>query len=161
MPHAVTASGKATVRKPEGTEVLLGSDADSFDETDRPGVYHLLLADPDSNDTDANDPDSNNAEQRFAVNVAAAESKTAPLDVEELSQRGVRLGTELTRAELAEQRRQMRDVELENRQKLWRWLIVAALVVLIVETWLAGYLSSSTTAGQLPGELAAEPSGVT
>ncbi len=161
LPDAVTASGKATVRKPDGTEVLLGSDADSFDETDRPGVYHLRLADPDTNDPDSNNPDSNSAVQRFAVNLAAAESKTAPLDVEELSQRGVRLGAELTRAELAEQRRQMRDVELENRQKLWRWLIVAALVVLIVETWLAGYLSASTTAGQLPGELAAEPSGVT
>jgi hypothetical protein len=35
----------------------------------------------------------------------------------------------------------MQNSELENRQKLWRWLIVAALGVLIAETWLAGYLS--------------------
>jgi hypothetical protein len=30
---------------------------------------------------------------------------------------------------------------LEQRQKLWRWLIVAALAVLILETWLAGWLT--------------------
>ncbi len=32
----------------------------------------------------------------------------------------------------------MYNMELENRQKLWRWLILAAIRVLIVETWLAG-----------------------
>ena len=32
----------------------------------------------------------------------------------------------------------MYNMELENRQKLWRWLILAAIGVLIVETWLAG-----------------------
>jgi hypothetical protein len=31
--------------------------------------------------------------------------------------------------------------ELENRQKLWRWLVVAALVVLLLETLLAGRLT--------------------
>jgi hypothetical protein len=28
--------------------------------------------------------------------------------------------------------------QLENRQKVWRWLIAAVLVVLMAETWLAG-----------------------
>ena len=28
--------------------------------------------------------------------------------------------------------------ELENRQKLWRWVIIAAIVLLLGETWLAG-----------------------
>jgi hypothetical protein len=32
----------------------------------------------------------------------------------------------------------MHNAELESRQKLWRWLILAAIGVLIVETWLAG-----------------------
>jgi hypothetical protein len=32
----------------------------------------------------------------------------------------------------------MRNLELENRQKLWRWLILAAFGVLVIETWLAG-----------------------
>ena len=42
------------------------------------------------------------------------------------------------RADIVERRRQMRDVELEKKQKLWRWLIVAALGILVLETWLAG-----------------------
>ena len=32
----------------------------------------------------------------------------------------------------------LHDVELESRQKLWKWLIVAAVGFLIAETWLAG-----------------------
>ena len=36
--------------------------------------------------------------------------------------------------------------QLESRQKLWRWLIVAALVLLVAETWLAGRLSKPVTA---------------
>ena len=35
-------------------------------------------------------------------------------------------------------RLKVRNAELEGRQKLWRWLILAAISVLIVETWLAG-----------------------
>ena len=34
----------------------------------------------------------------------------------------------------------VQNAELEGRQKLWRWLILAAIGVLIVETWLAGRL---------------------
>ena len=34
--------------------------------------------------------------------------------------------------------RQQRDTELESRQKIWRWLVVGALGVLIVETFWAG-----------------------
>ena len=40
--------------------------------------------------------------------------------------------------EAAEQRL---ATEIEARQKLWRWLIVAALVVLLLETMLAGRLA--------------------
>ena len=32
----------------------------------------------------------------------------------------------------------MHNAELEGRQKLWRWLILGAIGVLIAETWLAG-----------------------
>jgi len=35
----------------------------------------------------------------------------------------------------------LQAIELEQRQKLWRWLIVAALMVLVGETLLAGWLS--------------------
>jgi hypothetical protein len=77
-------------------------------------------------------------ETRFAVNLIAAESDTAPLDAEQLEQRGVRFGSGLTRAERIERVRQQRDTELETRQKVWLWLIAAALGVLIFESWWAG-----------------------
>jgi anti-sigma-K factor RskA len=32
-------------------------------------------------------------------------------------------------------------MELEKRQKLWRWLIIAALAILLLETVIAGRLS--------------------
>ncbi len=32
----------------------------------------------------------------------------------------------------------MQNAELEGRQKLWRWLILATIGILIVETGLAG-----------------------
>jgi hypothetical protein len=35
----------------------------------------------------------------------------------------------------------LQDAELENRQKLWRWLIVAALAVTFGEIVLSGWLS--------------------
>jgi anti-sigma-K factor RskA len=60
------------------------------------------------------------------------------LGLEPLTQLGVRFDRRLTRAEQAERLRQQRDTELENRQKAWKWLLVAAMGVLIVETAVAG-----------------------
>ncbi len=61
--------------------------------------------------------------------------------VETLEQFGCRLANQ-SRAEAstASSCRQMQNAELEGRQKLWRWLILAAIGILIVETWLAGRL---------------------
>jgi hypothetical protein len=41
----------------------------------------------------------------------------------------------------AQKKLRLHAAELEQRQKLWRWLMVAALVVLVMETWLAGWLT--------------------
>lgn len=78
------------------------------------------------------------AGRRVAVNVAADESRTTPLGVEELEQRGARLGGEAHREAYIARRRQLLVTELENRQKLWQWLIVAVLVLVAAETGLAG-----------------------
>jgi hypothetical protein len=79
--------------------------------------------------------------RRLAVNLGADESHTAPLEVEQLEQYGVALETEETRQVEQERRRQLRIAELENRQKLWRWVIVAALGLVIAETTVAGRLT--------------------
>jgi hypothetical protein len=72
------------------------------------------------------------------VNLSPLESKTAPLDIVTLEQFGCRLanhsGTRLDQDQL----RQMFNAELENRQKLWRWLMLSTISILLVETWLAG-----------------------
>jgi hypothetical protein len=79
-----------------------------------------------------------NGTESVAVNLAPAESDTAPMQMEQLEQLGVKRGTDLTRAERLSRIRQQRDTELEGRQKVWRWLLVACLVLLIGETlWAA------------------------
>ena len=81
--------------------------------------------------------------QRFAVNLDPVESRTAPLPLEELERLGLPL--KLLSPELvkrAEKKRlRLQAVELEQRQKLWRWLLVGALLVLVMETWLAGWIT--------------------
>jgi hypothetical protein len=73
---------------------------------------------------------------------------TSPLPVETLEQMGCRLTKRVRDDPTAQHLRQMRDVELEGRQSLWRWLALAALTVLLVETWLAGRLSSGVRGQQ-------------
>ena len=80
---------------------------------------------------------------RFAVNLAPEESKTAPLATEQLEQLGVpvRVQPVATAREIARREAQLKAAELEGHQKLWRWLIAATLVVIIVETWIAARLT--------------------
>lgn len=75
---------------------------------------------------------------RLAVNVDPAESRTAPLGADELE----RLGVPVSRASLTPAApvtpATLLGAEAEGRQKLWRWLVAAALFVLLAETLLAG-----------------------
>jgi hypothetical protein len=119
---------KSVVRKPDGGQVELAAGETTFSQTDQPGLYTVASA---------------TAPFRFAVNLAPEESRTAPLSLEELERLGVPLKMQaaLTAQDLARQRQLLQAAELENRQKLWRWLLVAALLVLLMETWLAGWLT--------------------
>jgi hypothetical protein len=115
--------GASSVRKPDGATIQLKPSDTTFADADLPGVYTL---------------ESPSGLRSFAVNLDPSESKTSPLPVETLEQLGVRLTGGEAESISAEQRRQMLNAELEGRQKLWRWLILATAGVLIVETWLAG-----------------------
>ena len=60
-----------------------------------------------------------------------------------------RLGVPMKAREIAvsaqiEQKRRLHDSELEDRQKLWRWLTLTALMVLLGETFVAGWLTRRT-----------------
>lgn len=117
------------VRKPDGSRVVLASSDTMFSETDRPGVYTLETAAGD---------------RPFAVNLDPLESRVAPLQVETLEQLGCRLAKPTRVKADPERLRQLQNAELEGRQKLWRWLVLAALAFLIAETWLSGRLSRTS-----------------
>jgi hypothetical protein len=130
LPATQNPTDKLSIRGPDGRQVELASSATTFDGADQPGVYRLNY---------------NGTETPIAVNLPPDESRTNSLAVEELEQLGAVLAKPgVAPTEIAEQRRQLQIVELENRQKLWRWLIVGVLGLLVLETALAGHLAHRT-----------------
>jgi hypothetical protein len=127
-----SSAANVSVRKPDGSQVQLTSGETRFTQTDLPGVYEVQgIATP----------------TKFALNLDAAESRTAPLPADELERLGVPMKSDVvTPAFQAAQLQTQHNTELEARQKLWRWLIVAALAVLLVETWLAGWITRRSAA---------------
>lgn len=129
---ATNATQTILVRKPDGSEAKVAGGT-RFAGTDLPGVYTVI---------------SGVATQQFAVNLDSSESRTAALSLEELERLRLPVkSTDVASIKAAEQKKlQLQASELEQRQKLWRWLLVAALVILLMETWLAGWLTRRGTA---------------
>jgi hypothetical protein len=116
-----------TVRKPDGTQAKLTVEG-RFLETDLLGIYTAF---------------SPRTTNRFAVNLDPSESRTAPLPLEELERLGLPLKAPTLAAikQAQERKARLQAAELEQRQKLWRWLLVTALVILVMETALAGWIT--------------------
>ncbi len=117
-------TGDTAVRRPDGTTTNLPATNARFDGTTEPGIYAI------GNGADA---------REVAVNLDPAETRTAPLGIDELERLGVHVGrldpmpvVPAVPPVVAE------AAEAEGRQKLWRWLIVGTLALLFVETILAG-----------------------
>ena len=115
-----------TVRLPDGRAVTDLSLDSAFAKTQQPGLYSLEVG---------------GRSETVAVNLAADESRTSPLSMEQLESLGVRLGTaerpeETRRAK--DRERQLQLEELEQNQKLWRWGLLVAIGLLLAETWIAG-----------------------
>jgi hypothetical protein len=111
------------VRAPDGSMIELPAGQTNFSSTLAPGIYTLASAGPP---------------RRYAVNLDAAESRTAPLPADELERLGVPLAPQDAAIALDAQRKvRLQDAELENRQRLWRLCLIVALGVLLVETWVA------------------------
>lgn len=113
-------SETATIRGPAGTAFKYRNSAD-LDQIDQPGVYEFRDGD---------------VMRRFAVNLDESESHTEPLGEDALERFDVVLGKNVSTQQAKENQRQLRDRELENRQRLWQWLLVTALGVLGLETFL-------------------------
>jgi hypothetical protein len=114
-------------QKPDGNKESLATGT-PFTETDLPGIYVATVA---------------GKQRHFAVNLPLDESRTAPLSVDELARLGVPLQTptDISVAKTQERQRHLQQAELENRQKLWRWLIVGVLAVTFGEIILSGWLA--------------------
>jgi hypothetical protein len=82
-----------------------------------------------------------NLKRQIAVQLPASESRLVPMDTDVFEQYGIALGkVESTDNRLAAVW-QLKVEELEKKQRLWQWLLVAGIVVLAVETFVAGWLA--------------------
>ncbi len=89
-----------------------------------------------------------NERKRFAINVDPAESRITALPTDELERLGAPIYTgEAALAKRVAQAPRQAAAEIESRQKIWRWLILATLVALLGETWLAGRALRGQTSG--------------
>ena len=125
MPPSKRDGMSVAIRTPDGEEVEVTQTA--FRDSRQPGLYAIR------GDQDV----------EFAVNLDPRECAAATLDADVLQQYGVR--TTAAQVDVLERERQLRDMELEQSQKVWRWLIVGALLVLTVETLLAGFRARPVT----------------
>jgi hypothetical protein len=81
---------------------------------------------------------------QFAVNIDPGESRITPLTFEELQSLGIplsRITDAATQKKIDERRRHLLATETESQQKLWRNFLLAALAVVVIESWLAGRIS--------------------
>ena len=164
--------GKRMIIKPDGTKEVIEAGQTRFVGVDQPGVYRLVSAEDSSaqelgsdselDELKTEDLKFENSKSKnpiseienfqtassFAVNVDRAESITAAIEIEALETLGVKVGEQKTASAELAQMRQMRDRDIENRQKTWKWLILSAIVLLIGETWLASRTESQMLAGQ-------------
>jgi hypothetical protein len=92
----------------------------------------------------------------FAVNLAPAESQTAPLPEERLAGLKLPLGPASAEgaAKAGTHRQAMLDAALEKNQQWWRWLIGGAIILAILETWLGGRTWRQPAAVSETGEAA-------
>jgi hypothetical protein len=114
-------------QKPDGKKISLAANM-PFTETDIPGIYTATIG---------------GKQRRYAVNLSLDESRTTALAPDELARLGVPLqfGPEISVAQLQAQEHHLQQTELENRQKLWRWLIAGVLAITLGEIMLGGWLA--------------------
>jgi hypothetical protein len=94
------------------------------------------------------EPQEGGATRLVSVNLDPSEGRTDPFDPRvELAALGIPLLEESAAPapELsASQKLRVESEQKEAQQKLWKWLVFAALLVLIFETWLAGRRASAS-----------------
>jgi hypothetical protein len=113
--------------KPDGSTVQWKK-GEAFSGTDQPGFYSATRPN-----------------LLFAVNLDPSESRTAPIPEEQLASLGLPLKHEETPISVTEKKQReqlLLATEQEARQKLWRRLLTAALIILLLETFFARLAST-------------------
>ena len=111
----------AQITAPDGQRLPFREEGDAS-AIDQPGVYRW-------SDQERSNP--------FAVNLKLSESRIEPIGDDLLEQFGAKLATGSTQVADLQRQRQLRDRELEGRQRFWQWLLLAGLGLIGLETWLA------------------------
>ncbi len=124
LPLPTTTDAAITVTAPDGTTAAIAAGARSYAGAAAPGRYRL---------------EAGGSVVAYAVNLDSAESRLQALSPDELEQLGLPLApAEVDTAKTAERQVMLRGVETEGRQKLWRWFVLGALLILLIESGLAG-----------------------
>lgn len=108
---------KMTIKLPSGDEVK--PESDFFEALNEPGIYEVT---------------AKNKSSYFAVNVDAKESNLTALSPNDLQAKAAELSS--PDVQVASINGSELSGQIENRQKLWRFAILFAILLLVGETWL-------------------------
>lgn len=123
---------KFEVTRPSGLEKIYEGGKSELILADDPGIYEVAWT------TSAGPRKS-----LFAANLDPLESRTSPLELDELAAIGVPLAKAAGEEPSDDEKRQLQSRELEASQRAWQWLILGGLLLLLLETWLAGRTAES------------------
>lgn len=120
---------------PGGKRFAIAPGAGAFSDTAEPGLYLVTAG---------------GKVRRVAVNLDPVEGRTTPLAADELERLGAptspTASSGVTAVPKSDQSvARLDSIAEEGRQKLWRWFLVATLVVLFAESGLAGRLARRAT----------------
>jgi hypothetical protein len=132
----LAAAGPVTVTDPGGNKSTLPPESASFLGANQPGIYTATVG---------------NVSRSFAVNPDPAESRTTPLAPDELERFGLPLARPDAAPDPAPAATELATAaETEGRQKFWRWLLAGALLILLLETLIAGLTARRVQAAANP-----------
>ncbi|MFK5923313.1 MAG: VWA domain-containing protein [Verrucomicrobiota bacterium] len=128
--------GAVAVKRPGESELIdLEAGQKMFSDTDRPGFYEVL-----------DEEDGGQVTKRiYAVNLSPSESRVDVFDADSLadfgiviSSKGQQSGQELDGEDSGRVAYRLESEEREGRQKIWKWIVMVVLLVLWLESWVAG-----------------------
>lgn len=128
---AGSATGEMIVTAPSGLEQTVEISPTASTVLTEPGIYRFAWTDRDGPRTAS-----------IAANLDPLESRTDALGLDEIRALGVPLPDIVEARLTTDEKRQLLARELESRQRFWQWVILMGIVLLLIETWLAGHLAS-------------------